>query len=136
MTSLYQFASIIPVFRIFDITKAKDFYIDYLGFTVSWEYPADNTMPIYMEIKRGNLIFHLTEHHGDGSPGAHVRVNMTGLKAFHEELAAKDYKYMKPGMEETFYQMNEVAVIDPFGSKIIFSEPVKQESPESKSDQI
>ena len=80
-------------------------------------------MPVYMEVKRDNLVFHLSEHHGDGSPGAHVRVNVQGVSTLHEELAAKKYKYMKPGLEKTFYGMTEVTVIDPFGNHVIFAEP-------------
>ena len=28
----------ISVFRIFDVAKAKEFYVDWLGFTVDWEH--------------------------------------------------------------------------------------------------
>jgi hypothetical protein len=27
---------VIPIFRIFDVEKAKEFYIGYLGFKVDW----------------------------------------------------------------------------------------------------
>lgn len=35
MTS--PFHAIIPILRIFDLARAKDFYVDFLGFTVDWE---------------------------------------------------------------------------------------------------
>ena len=29
---------VIPVLRIFDIAKAREFYIDWIGFTIDWEH--------------------------------------------------------------------------------------------------
>jgi hypothetical protein len=28
----------IPIFRIFDVAKAKEFYVGFLGFQVDWEH--------------------------------------------------------------------------------------------------
>lgn len=28
----------VPIFRIFDVAKAREFYVDYLGMTVDWEH--------------------------------------------------------------------------------------------------
>jgi hypothetical protein len=43
----------------------------------------------------------LSEHHGDGSPGVHLRVMMRGVRALHQEISGKGYGYMRPGMEAT-----------------------------------
>jgi catechol 2,3-dioxygenase-like lactoylglutathione lyase family enzyme len=32
----------IPIFRIFDVEKAKDFYVGFLGFRVDWEHRFDH----------------------------------------------------------------------------------------------
>jgi hypothetical protein len=50
-----------------------------------------------MQISRGRLRLHLSEHHRDASPGSTVFVRMRGIEALHRELAAKDYRYLKPG---------------------------------------
>ena len=54
---------IIPILRIFDYQKTKEFYIDWLGFEIIWEHYFDKNTPVYMEVKRENIIFHLSEHH-------------------------------------------------------------------------
>ena len=36
-----------------------------------------------MEVSRGDLVLHLSEHHGDCCPGACVYVRTTGLEALH-----------------------------------------------------
>lgn len=61
-------SEIIPLFRVFDETKAKEFYIQYLGFTLDWEHRFDDSAPLYMQISRDSLKIHLTEHYGDCSP--------------------------------------------------------------------
>lgn len=115
-----QFNSIIPVLRLFDIAKAKEFYLDFLGFTLDWEHRFEENSPIYLQISKGNIKLHLSEHHGDSSPGAHIRVMMSEIEPFHKELIAKQYRYMKPGLEETPWHAQEMCVIDPFGNKITF----------------
>src|SRR5690606_4135647 len=59
----------IPVLRTFDEAKANEFYIDFLGFKRDWDHRFAPGLPLYMQVSRGNLILHLSEHHGDASPG-------------------------------------------------------------------
>ena len=115
------FLKTIPILRIFDDAKTREFYVDYLGFTVEWEHRFGDNFPLYMQISRGALIFHLSEHHGDSSPGARTFIEMQGIHAFHAELAAKEYRYMKPCISKEFYGwcMN---VSDPFGNRLTFVE--------------
>ncbi|GEM68355.1 hypothetical protein SMI01S_19610 [Sphingobacterium mizutaii NBRC 14946 = DSM 11724] len=92
-----QVEQVIPIFRIFDYSKAVEFYIDWLGFHIDWEHRFDDNSPIYMQISRDGMAMHLSEHHGDATPGSQVFVNCSGLKAYHEQLIQKNYKYNKPG---------------------------------------
>jgi catechol 2,3-dioxygenase-like lactoylglutathione lyase family enzyme len=116
------FQQTIPLLRIFDVEKAKQFYIDFLGFTLAWEHRFKENFPAYMQISRSGLTLHLSEHHGDCSPGSTVFVWMTGLDEFHQEITAKNYKYLHPGIETTFYDARCVEVLDPFGNRIRFNE--------------
>ena len=65
---------VIPILRIFDYQKAIEFYINWLGFKIEWEHTFEEGIPIYMEIARAGITLHLSEHHGDASPGARVFV--------------------------------------------------------------
>ncbi len=75
-----------------------------------------------MAVARGDLTLHLSEHHGDAGPGAAVIVPVEDLDAFHEEVTAKNYGFMRPGVEATPWGTREMAVVDPFGNRIRFSE--------------
>jgi uncharacterized glyoxalase superfamily protein PhnB len=117
-----QFKRTIPILRIFSVEKAKEFYLDFLGFKVDWVHQFGEDHPIYMQISRGDLILHLSEHYGDASPGSTVFEEMTGIEEFHREITSKNYRFMRPGIEDTFYGARVVEVIDPFGNRIRFNE--------------
>ena len=118
---------IIPILRIFDLEKAKEFYVGWLGFHINWEHRFDENAPLYLEIERDGLTIHLSEHHGDGTPGTNVFVWVNGVKDFHKELIDKKYKYNRPGLEKTFYGALSCKVIDPFHNQIIFNEKIEGE---------
>ena len=67
--------STIPILRMFDIAKTREFYLDYLSFEVDFEHRFHEYAPLFMGISRDDVVLFLSEHHGDGSPGIHVRIN-------------------------------------------------------------
>src|SRR4051812_14779069 len=93
----------VPILRIFDPSKAKDFYAGFLGFSVDWEHQFDPKAPLYVQVSRAGCVLHLTEHHGDCCPGSTVFLRVTGLDDFHAEISAKGYGFMRPGVESTFH---------------------------------
>ncbi|MDP3258719.1 MAG: glyoxalase superfamily protein [Bosea sp. (in: a-proteobacteria)] len=112
----------IPILRIFDLEKAREFYLDFLGFTMDWEHRFGPNFPIYMQVSRSGLTLHLSEHHGDASPGATVFVRMKGVEALRAELIGRDYACSKPGIQENAPGGRLLEVPDPFGNRIRFSE--------------
>jgi catechol 2,3-dioxygenase-like lactoylglutathione lyase family enzyme len=113
----------VPVVRIFSVDKAKEFYVGYLGFAFDWSWDGENhDRPLYAQISRSGVTLHLSEHHGNGSPGIEVFIRMTGLDAFHKELAGKNSCYLRPGINATADDRREVVLTDPFGNRLRFSE--------------
>lgn len=119
------FEQVIPILRIFDVAKADEFYLGFLGFQVDWDHRYSDNAPLYRQISRNGLVLHLSEHHGDGCPGARLRVMMKGVAEFQREISAKDYRYMKPGLETTPWSTLETGAIDPFGNHIRFCEKIE-----------
>ena len=60
--------------------------------------------------------------HGDGSPGVHIFVEMTGVEDFHGEVTRKGYRFLRPGLQDEFYGARAMHVTDPFGNRISFNE--------------
>ncbi|MGK6316083.1 glyoxalase superfamily protein [Neorhizobium sp. DT-125] len=111
----------IPIFRIFSVDKAMEFYCGFLGFKLDWEHSFGENFPLYCQVSRSGMLMHLSEHAGDASPGARVFVPMQGIREFHAELIGKGYRYMRPGLEQADWGL-EVTVIDPFSNRITFCE--------------
>ena len=47
-----EFGPVIPVLRIFDVAKAREFYTDFLGFAIDWEHTFEDHMPVYLQASR------------------------------------------------------------------------------------
>jgi catechol 2,3-dioxygenase-like lactoylglutathione lyase family enzyme len=121
-----QLSSAIPIFRIFSVEKAKEFYVDFLGFSVEWEHRFEHGFPLYAQIRRSGMMLHLTEHYGDATPGSAAIVVVDDVDALHTELQAKDYAYAKPGVESLPWG-RELVVSDPFGNRIRFLERKRED---------
>lgn len=116
--------NVVPVLRIFDYAKMKEFYVEWLGFKIEWEHRFAENTPVYMEVSLGGVVLQLSEHYGDASPEAKVFLECTGLKEYHQTIAAKDYRYYKPAVEMAPWGGNALVMelIDPFGNRITFKE--------------
>lgn len=115
------FQQAVPIVRIFDVEKAHEFYLGFLGFAVDWEHRYGDNFPLYTQVSRAGLRLHLSEHAGDATPGGNMCVYMNGIREFQKELASKNYRYMKPGLEDEGTRL-ELTVIDPFNNRIRFME--------------
>ena len=109
-----------PILRIFDEAKAREFYVDFLGFTVDWEHRFEAGMPLYMQVSKDNCILHLSEHFGDGSPGVHIRIEISDVDEFQQSLIAKRYKHARPGVEDMPWGSREMTIADPSGNRLTF----------------
>ena len=56
-----------------------------------------------------------------------MRVECTGVRPFHEWLAAKKYRYLNPGIEVTPWGSVCLTLLDPFGNRLMFDEKVEKE---------
>ncbi len=114
----------IPVLRVFDAILAKAFYIEWLGFKLEWEHQFGATFPRYLCVSRGAAVLHLTEHYGDCSPGAKVMIGVDDVEALHRELGSRQNPNMRPDVKKAPWNAMVMEVIDPFGNRICFNQPL------------
>ena len=113
----------VPVLRIFDEAKAKEFYVGFLGFAVDWEHRFEDGAPLYMQVSRGACVLHLSEHFGDATPGAGLRIEVSGLGAYLDGLRAANYRHCRPGEARLQpWGLREITLADPFGNRITLYE--------------
>jgi catechol 2,3-dioxygenase-like lactoylglutathione lyase family enzyme len=117
------FERAIPVLRIFDVAKAREFYLEFLGMAWDWEHRFATDLPIFAQVSRGELVLFLSEHFGDGTPGTKLILRMRGLGAFRDELLAKAYRHARPAIEARPWGWRDMEIADPFGNRLVFSEP-------------
>jgi len=113
------FDSPIPILRMFDEAKAREFYLDFLGFSVEFEHRFEADLPLYLGISRNGLTLHLSEHHGDATPGSAVFIPTHNIEQLRDQLLAKRYGYARPDIVEQGWG-KVLEVCDPFGNRIRF----------------
>ena len=118
-----SFSAATPVLRSFDEAKAREFYLEFLGFSVVFEHRFDPTAPLYLGLKLGDCVLHLSEHFGDSTPGGHIRIQSDDVVAYWAMLNAKAYKHARPGRPELQpWKSLEMTLADPFGNRLTFAQ--------------
>ena len=110
----------IPILRIFSVDKFREFYLGFLGFGLDWAHGGEGS-PLYAQVSRAGIILHVSEHHGDATPGSTAFVPIRGIDALHRELTGKRYPYGRPGIEQLPWG-RVLETVDPFGNRLRFCE--------------
>ena len=114
----------VPILRMLDEAKAREFYVDFLGFSIDFEHRFNDSAPLYLQLTRSGCTIHLSEHYGDAVPGGALRITVDDVDALNRELLAKNYKYARPGVSDTAWRTREMTIRDPFGNRLVFAQPV------------
>ena len=124
----------IPILRIFSEEKAREFYLEFLGFTLDFGGPAGGPAggPFYGQIIRADTTLQLTEVPYDPGHGSTVGINLNGIDDLHRELSQR-YGEMGsrvwgpavwvPDIEDVPWGQRVLTISDPFGNHLRFSEP-------------
>lgn len=112
----------IPILRTFPGDESRRFYIEFLGFTVDWEHRFGEGMPLYQQVSRDRCVLHLSEHHGDATPGSAVRIEIADVRRLQRELRKNTVYPLRIGVAEQPWG-DDLVVPDPFGNRIIFHSP-------------
>jgi catechol 2,3-dioxygenase-like lactoylglutathione lyase family enzyme len=123
----------IPVLRIFSEARAKEFYLEFLGFSLDFGGPVDGESgPYYGQVIRAHTTLQLAEMPYDPGHGATVDIWLDGLDELHRELMQR-YGEMGtrvfgpavwvPQIEDVSWGARVMIIGDPFGNHLRFSEP-------------
>ena len=113
-----------PILRSFDAAQMRAFYLGYLGFELLFEHRFEPSLPLYCGLQRGQCELHLSEHHGDATPGSHLRIAVNDVDALAAELATKDAGHNRPTVEAMPWGTRDFTVTDPFGNRLTFTSAV------------
>ncbi|MHC8364066.1 glyoxalase superfamily protein [Pseudomonas sp. LS2P72] len=119
-----SFGKTTPILRIFDEIKAVEFYVDFLGFKIDWQHRFEPGFPLYLQVSRGECVLHLSEHHGDSTPGSALRIETDELEVFQQQLLAKEYPFARPQIQAMPWGSQDMTVTDPFGNRLVFTNAI------------
>lgn len=114
----------VPVRRVFDATLARAVYVDWPGFKLDWEFRFGDDLSRYLQVSRGACRLHLTEHHGDCSPGARIVIDTDDVDALLRELTTRPYPRQRPSVERAPGNAKVMEGVDPFGNRVVFNQPL------------
>ncbi|MBE1878374.1 glyoxalase superfamily protein [Myceligenerans pegani] len=112
----------VPVLRMFDVERTREFYLGFLGFSVVFEHRFEPELPLYLRVERDGVRLDLSEHHGDGTPGSVVWVPVADVRAYRRELLATGYPRMRPGIDDDAPGGPTMEVVDPAQNVLRFAQ--------------
>ena len=111
----------VPVFGIDSYEDAKAHYVDWLGFTIDWEWREAEGQPVIMAISRDGASFMLDEY-------AHPTACTVTLKVTDLAGLVAEWDRRRPGgakvVIEPPYEFPAVRVSDGCGNTLAFQEPL------------
>ncbi len=119
-----RMGKVTPILRVFDESKTREFYVDFLGFKVDWEHRFEDGLPLYMQVSKGDCVLHLSEHHGDSCPGSALRIEVENIDGYQKELIEKRYKNARPAVQDQPWGSRDMSINDPFGNRLVFTNAI------------
>ena len=106
-----------PILRVADLRASVDYFVNVLGFSIDWEYPAITS------VSRDRCCIFLSQ--GDqGTPVSWMWIGVADVEALHGELTAKGAKIRQP--PTNFPWALEIQVEDLDGNVMRFgSDPIE-----------
>lgn len=115
------FGGVTPVFRVEDVEKSIDYYVNRLGFTVDFRDPSS-----FACVSRGKVAIFLAE--GDqGLPGSWVWIGVSDVDRLFEEYRAKGATIRQD--PTNFAWACEMQIADPDGHVLRFGSEPKEDAP-------
>jgi uncharacterized glyoxalase superfamily protein PhnB len=126
----------VPILRSFDEGRTKDFYLEFLGFELEFEHRFEPWAPLYMGVRKGDCVLHLSEHYGDATPGSAVRIPVEDVSAYMAELRAKAHGNARPGEPQPMpWGSREITIRDPSSNALTFFTPDAIETSDGAAEQ-
>lgn len=113
----------ISLLRVKDARKSQAYFQDKLGFRTTWEHDPGDGFPVFLEVARDHVAFHLSEHEGDGPFGITVYINVADAQSLHDEFASRGVEIAEP-IQEAEWGETTFAINDLDGNTFRFGSPV------------
>lgn len=111
---------VLSVLQIDDYDVAVDFYIERLGFEIVMEHRHEPGFPVFMIVRKGELLLALSEH-GRGHQGTEIYIYVDDIDPWHERCRSQQIP-LDHEPRQMPWGNTEMLVIDPFRNALRFSQ--------------
>ncbi len=108
----------IPILRAADAQRSARFYCDVLGFTKDWEHRFGEGFPLYVQVSRGPISLHLSEHE-DAGQSTNLCIGVRDIDAVYAEFTGRGLETEGPP-EDRDYGVRDFGFKDPDGHHLVF----------------
>lgn len=124
VTPSHNMTRVRPVIGIPSYAGAVAHYVDWLGFSIDWEWREAPGRPVVMEISRDGVNMHLVE--GDEHPpNSWTQVILGDIQTLADELNSK--RPDSVSIDGGWPYVQQILVKDPFGNLVVFEQPQSDE---------
>ncbi len=109
----------IPILPTADGRRSLRFYCDVLGFTKDWEHRFAEKFPLYVQVSRGPVSLHLSEH-GDAGQSASLCIGVRDVDAVYAEFTGRGLEALGPP-EDRDYGVRDFSFKDLDGHHLVFA---------------
>lgn len=113
----------ISLLRVADARKSEAFFRDKLGFQTTWDHAPGDGLPVFVEIARDRVAFHLSEHSGDGPERIQLYVNVDDAQVLHDEFVGKGVEVIEP-LHDAPWGHRVFVIEDLDGNTLRFGSPI------------
>jgi uncharacterized glyoxalase superfamily protein PhnB len=106
--------TVYPVVPIREYGKAKDYYVNQLGFKIDWEI-KDGDLPVFLQVTRDGQSLYLTQNPKDGEPPVSVYLYVPDVDAWCGVTQKLGMDAEEPPDEQPWGN-REARYRDPFGN--------------------
>jgi catechol 2,3-dioxygenase-like lactoylglutathione lyase family enzyme len=115
-----RFEAVTPRLPVADVEQAIDYYVGRLGFQLGWKWGSPLT---HANVCRDSISLDLIALPTDRCGTAMVYVQLVGVRSYFSELKKRN---VEPGeIGDRDYGMRDFEVIDHWGNRIAFGEPLE-----------
>lgn len=111
--------AITPRVPVSDIDGAVTFYTERLGFTLGWKWGEPAT---HANVCRDSVALDLIASPKGVRSSAMAYIQVAGVDELHAELQGRGVP--TSGLADRDYGMRDFEVVDPFGNRIAFGQPL------------
>lgn len=115
----------VPILPGEDLSVAKEFYVDKLGFTVEWEATEDGKDGL-MGIRKGTIELTIDCPMAGHGRNACASLRVNSADAYYEEWREK--VEMKRPPQDEVWDARTFGVTDPFGNSLFVIGPIPRDS--------